>query len=108
MEEEIDQLLTVSAPVLGVNRPVARKMVVTKSMSAQERFFMTGTADSGDLHASAGLWGPALCDETLRMVDDNRKYGVDVALALDLCPSCHAALVAEVTTEARHYPKQAV
>ena len=56
---------------------------------SHEVYFNIGRSDAGDKHASTGPWGPALCDQTLRTVDDHHHYTAD-QLDVDLCPSCRA------------------
>jgi hypothetical protein len=57
-------------------------------------YFNLGQAATGDLHATTGLWGPALCDTPLLIVDDNRRYSGDELRCLALCAGCrNAALV---------------
>jgi hypothetical protein len=55
-----------------------------------EQYFKVGQSNAGDLHATAGLWGPALCDQPLITVNDNRQYSADELLSIDLCSLCHA------------------
>ena len=49
---------------------------------SHEVYLKVGRSDAGDLHATAGLWGPAPCQQPLRTVDDHRHYGADELLSI--------------------------
>jgi hypothetical protein len=52
------------------------------------QYFNVGQAATGEVHAASGLWGPALCDTPLLVVDDNRRYTSDELRCLAVCPGC--------------------
>jgi hypothetical protein len=78
----------------------------TTVMVDHGEYFNLGQAATGDLHATTGLWGPALCDTPLLIVDDNRRYSGDELRCLALCAGCRSvALVrarSRLVRERRH------
>ena len=60
----------------------------SKDMIDHTQYFNVGQAVSGEVHAARGLWGPALCDTPLLVVDDNRRYTCDELRCLAICRGC--------------------
>lgn len=57
-------------------------------MMDDTQYFNLGQAPSGEVHAAKELWGPALCETPLLVVDDTRRYTSDELRSLGVCPGC--------------------
>lgn len=65
-------------------------------------YFALGRALNGVTHASASVFGPALCTEAVDVVDDDQHF-TDLELAqFDICPQCRDSLLEAPRLGAEH------